>query len=74
MKGESAMANQNQEKRYRRVYRPKIGVDYSAVLNGVRQIVRVEAKHAKDDWTVRVVETGQFWHINPKSLETSEPE
>ncbi len=71
------MANQEQEKPsqkgYRRVYRPKIGVDYSAVLDGVRHIVRVETKIATADWIVRIVASGAHWHINPKSLETAEP-
>jgi hypothetical protein len=36
--------------------------------------VTVEAKHAKDDWTVRIVATGKEWHLNPKSPETAKPE
>jgi hypothetical protein len=68
------MASQGQEKRCKRVYRPVFGVDYSVVVEGVRHIVRLEAKQSKDDWTVRDVAADQFYHINPKTLETAQPE
>ncbi len=67
------MASQEKDGQYRRVYQPKFGVDYSAVLGGTRHIVRLETKIANDDWIVRIVATGAEWHINPKSLETAEP-
>jgi hypothetical protein len=62
-----------QEKRYHRIRQPKTGVDYSAILNGIRQIVRFEAG-SSDSWLVIVKETGQEWQITPKSLETAQPE
>jgi len=69
------MAGQEKEKRYYRVRRPQVGVDYSAVLKGVRHIVRLETIFpGGGDWIVRIKETGREWTVNPKDLEPAAPE
>jgi hypothetical protein len=34
----------------------------------------MEAKISKDEWLVRIKETGNEWQIHPRSLETAVPE
>jgi hypothetical protein len=64
---------QELQKRYRQIFTPRLGETYSVVLDGVRQLVRMETKLSTKEWIVNVVESGAQYVINPKNLETAEP-